>query len=315
MRAFLRKVFIEDAVLKAFSLVLSIALFLVRSDLDATAPAYVRVVYETPADRILTSDPAAEVKIVVRGPFSRTSRYVEGEQPAIHVDLSKREDGELRFTEDLLHLPMGLRVASFTPASVFINTEPRIERAVPVQVLIEGEPKNGYRLAKVQVSPKIVRVGGPRSAVEALQNAQTRPLRVTDLASPVEMTVKLAPLPRFVKLLDSGDVSVAVNVERMLLEKSYTEVPIRVQGASPGSVKLSPETAGVVLRGPALALEQLSGTPELTLDASPEERKPAGTYRKRLQVVNLPPDIAAELRPAWVLMTTQGPPPPAPRHR
>ena len=53
VRSFLHKVFVEDAVLKVFSLCLSIALFVLRSDLDAAAPAYVRVSYVAPTDRVL----------------------------------------------------------------------------------------------------------------------------------------------------------------------------------------------------------------------------------------------------------------------
>jgi YbbR domain-containing protein len=59
-----------------------------------------------------------------------------------------------------------------------------------------------------------------------------------------------------------------------------------------------------VLRGPAPALAKFKGSPELVVDAAMEESKPPGTYRKRLQVVNLPTDIAAEIRPDSVLMTT-----------
>lgn len=317
VRSFLHKVFVEDAVLKVFSLCLSIALFVLRSDLDAAAPAYVRVSYSAPADKVLISDPTGEVKVVVRGPFSRASRFVESELAPIQIDLSKREDGELRFSEEMLRLPSGLRVASFTPPAVFITTEARVERTLPVQVVIEGEPQGGYRLAKVLATPRTVRVSGARTPVEALRNAQTRPLRVTGLASNVEMTVKLAAPPRFVKLLDSPEIAVAVELERVLLERTYSEVQIKVQGSSPGSVRLQPDSAAVVLRGPALALEQLGGSPELTVDASAEERKPPGTYRKRLQVVNLPPDIAAEIRPGWVLLTTTAPARPegASRHR
>jgi YbbR domain-containing protein len=305
MRAFLHKVFIEDALLKLFSLSIALLLFLVRSDLDAAASAYVRVNYNLPQDWVMTSEPLSEVKVVIRGPWGRANRFVEGDIGPIQLELSKHQDGELRLSEDMLKLPAGLRVGSFTPPSVYLSFEPIVERTLPVQVVIEGEPRGGYRVGKVRVTPKQVRVSGAKGAVELMHEAQTRPLRVTGLSSPVEMTVKLAPPPRFAHYLDSPDISVYVEVERSILERTYSDVQIKVQGSSPGNVTLSPEEVAVVLRGPALALEQVHGTPELTVDASPEERKPPGTYRKRIQVVNLPPDIAAELRPSWVLLTTE----------
>src|SRR5262249_36204994 len=125
------------------------------------------------------------------------------------------------------------------------------------------------------------------------------------LRSPVELRVKLAPPPRFVRFVDAPDIQVHVEVERTLVERTYSDVQITVTGPQhTADIQLEPATCTVVLRGPQLALEQLPGTPEVTVDAAVEERKPAGTYRKRLQVVNLPKDVAAELRPDWVHMTT-----------
>jgi YbbR domain-containing protein len=150
-----------------------------------------------------------------------------------------------------------------------------------------------------------VRAVGAKGPVEALRNAQTRPLRVTDLRSPVELRVKLAPPPRFVRYVDAPEIEVHVEVERTLVERTYSDVQISITGAQrTEAIQLSPALCTVVLRGPQLALEQLKGTPEVVVDAVVEERKPPGTYRKRLQVVNLPKDIAAEIRPDWVHMTT-----------
>jgi hypothetical protein len=44
--------------------------------------------------------------------------------------------------------------------------------------------------------------------------------------------------------------------------------------------------------------------PQLVLDTIAEERKPVGTtFRKRPQIVNLPPGIAYEIQPAEVEFT------------
>lgn len=308
MRDFLRKAFIEDAPLKLLSLCLAVILFLVRSDWDASTTAYIRINYIQPPDRVVTSELVTEAKVVIRGPWSRANRYTESDLDAVTIDLSKREEGELRFTDDLVHLPPGLRVGSFNPPSVYLNFEPKVERALPVQPVIEGEPAEGYRVGRVTVAPKTVKVVGARSVVEAMHSVQTRHLRVTDLRSPVGMGVKLAPPPKYVSYVEAPEIAVHVDIERTIVERTYTPVQIAVIGSTHiADIQLQPAAATVVLRGPALALQQLKGTPELVVDATTEERKPPGTYRKRLQVVNLPPDIAAEIRPDWVLMTTLKP--------
>lgn len=305
IRELLRKIFIEDALLKLLSFVLAIVLFLLRSDWDATVSGYVKVYYTQPRDRVVTSELIREVKIVVRGPYGRIHRFNEGDLDPIVVDLTKRPEGELHFTEDMVQLPQGLRVASFTPAWLYINFDPLVERTLPVQPVMEGEPAEGYRVSRISTVPRVVRVSGAKAVVEAMGNVLTRPVRVSDLRSAVELPIKLAPPQKNVRTMDPMDVKVHVEVERTLVEQRYPSVQVTVTGSSHiEDIELSPAAATVLLRGPALALARFKGTPELVVDAATEERKPAGTYRKRLQVVNLPPDIAAEIRPDWVLMTT-----------
>ncbi|MCS6915245.1 MAG: CdaR family protein [Myxococcales bacterium] len=309
MRELLRRIFVEDWTLKLVAFALAVLLFFVRSDWEASAPAYVRLHYIYPEDRVVTSELPGEVKIVVRGPWSRANRFSEAELDPITIDLTRRDEGDLRFVEDMVRLPRGLRVGSFTPPSIHLSFEPKVERMLPVQPVIEGEPAEGYRLGRVTAEPRTVRVVGARSVVESMRNAQTRPVRVTDLRSPLEARVKLAPAPRFARIVDTLDVLVRVEVERTLVERTYSNVQVTVTGSSrTGDIQVVPPVVEVVLRGPQLALERLQGTPEVAVDASPEEHKPAGTYRKRLQVVNLPPDVAAELRPDWVHLTIGRPP-------
>lgn len=305
MRELLRRLFLDDWMLKIVAFVLAVILFLVRSDWEASTPAYVRLHYTYPQDRVLTSDLPSEVKLQIRGPWSRINRFSEAELEPITLDLQGRDEGELRLSEDMVRLPRGLRVGSFSPSVLQVSFEPKVERTIPVQPVTEGEPAEGYRLGRVTISPRTVRAVGAKGPVEALRNAQTRPLRVTDLRSAVELRVKLGAPPRFVRWVDAPDIQVHVEVERTLVERTYSDVQINITGPQRTTdIQLAPSTCTVVLRGPQLALEQLAGTPEVVVDAAGEERKPPGTYRKRLQVVNLPKDVAAELRPDFVHMTT-----------
>ena len=86
-----------------------------------------------------------------------------------------------------------------------------------------------------------------------------------------------------------------------LVERHYSNVPIRPSGQIQ-NVTLSPESATVVLRGQGL--DRFLDMPQLVLDTIAEERKPVGTtFRKRPQIVNLPPGIAYEIQPAEVEFT------------
>src|SRR5438105_15509663 len=102
----------DELPLKVVSLIIAITLFvIVRSDKDASTAAYVKVVYTLPADRVLTSEPVGEVRIGVRGPWTRLSHFDERGVPPITVDCQNRAAMEctLRFDVGMLKMPAGLR--------------------------------------------------------------------------------------------------------------------------------------------------------------------------------------------------------------
>ena len=71
-RPLLVRIFADELPIKILSMVLAVTLFvLVRNDKDATSGAYVKVIYTLPEDRVLVSDPVPEIKVSVRGPWTK----------------------------------------------------------------------------------------------------------------------------------------------------------------------------------------------------------------------------------------------------
>src|SRR3954451_8478628 len=157
-RPLLVRIFVEELPIKVLSMVLAVTLFvLVRNDKDATSGAYVKVIYTLPEDRVLVSEPAPEVKVSVRGPWTKLQHLDRTLEP-LHIDLTRVHTPDVRIDEDMLKLPAGVRVSSIVPSEVHVEFEPRIVREVPVQPILEGQPAEGYRVAKVTAEPGTVRV-------------------------------------------------------------------------------------------------------------------------------------------------------------
>jgi YbbR domain-containing protein len=306
-RAVLRRWFLHDSLLKGVSLALAMVLFVVvRGDKDAATGGFVKVIYLLPKDKVLTSDPAAELKISVRGPWTRVSRFDEHDVEPVRVDLQSVPSGDFRFGEDMIKLPVGLRLSSITPASVKLTFEPRVERTVPVQPTTEGEVAPGYRVVRSTASPREVRVVGAKSVVEGMQRASTRPLRIADARATVSGAVRLEAPPPHASFDPDPQVEVEVEVVQAIGERTLSAVPVRVTGLSRLDGSLEPELADVVLRGPAEALQQVApGSPSLLVDAQAEDARPIGTFRKRISVVGLPQGVAAEVRPESVTLVTR----------
>lgn len=307
MTALLRRLFVEEALLKAVSLVFAVVLFVVvRSDKDATTGAFVKVLYALPKDRVLVSDPVTELRVVVRGPWTRVSRLQESDLDPVRVDLSRLPPGDLRFNEEMVHLPVGLRVASISPPQARIAFEPRVERQLPIQPILGGEPASGYRVARSTAQPAKVRVTGAKSVVEGLQRVPTRPFLIAEARGPVRGEATLDAPPPHATFEGPTSVEIEVEVVAVLAERTLRAVPIQVTGLQRLEGHVEPAVAEVVLRGPGEALSRVApGAPSLLIDAQAEEGRPQGTYRKRIAVTGLPANVAAEIRPESVSLITR----------
>ena len=166
MRELLYKIFVEDLLLKMVSLLAAVILaFVVRTELEASSTLYVRVNYSEPRGRLMVSEQKVDqVKLVVRGPWGRISRVGDTPLEPIQIDLSNYSDGELRFTAEMVHVPAGLRIESFTPSGLYLHYEPEVTVTLPVQVTIEGQPPEGYRIRSSSASPSPARSARRRRA-------------------------------------------------------------------------------------------------------------------------------------------------------
>jgi YbbR domain-containing protein len=307
MRQAIWRVVTEDLPLKIAALVISLGLFaLVRNDKDAVTGAFVRVVYTLPTDRVLVSDPVSELKIGVRGPWTRIQRLDDREIEPIRIDLSKTRDTVLHFSDSMVTVPAGLRVVSISPSETKIDFEPRAEREIVVQPVLEGQPMEGFRVNAITVEPDKVRIAGPKKLIQRLERLTTRPLRIADATGAVRETVSLETPPHASQYLDAGSVTVTVDIRPAIVERSLEGVAVRVVGLQHLDGDLDPRTATVILRGPSDLVRRVSPSSlSLTVDARLEDSRPPAIVKKTVAVAGLPAGVAAEVRPDAVVLSTR----------
>ncbi|MDB4968355.1 MAG: YbbR family protein [Myxococcales bacterium] len=305
-RPLIVRAFTDELPIKLLSLVLAITLFvLVRNDKDATSGAYVKVIYTLPEDRVLVSDPVPEVKVSVRGPWTKLQHLDRSIDP-IRIDLTRVHTPDVRIDDDLVKLPAGVRVASITPSEVHVEFEQRIVREVPVQPILEGQPAEGYRVLKVVAEPSKVRVDGAKSAVDAIERVPTRPLRIADARGPVKGDVALEPPPVHTRFLEATTVMVRADIQPAMVEKVLDDMPIKVVGLTRMDGTVDPPTAKLTLRGPSVLLGDVSDkTISLKVEGSLIDGRPPAKYIRSLVVSGLPAGVAAEVQPDTIMLTTK----------
>jgi YbbR domain-containing protein len=306
MRGVLWRAFTADLPLKIAALVVSVGLFaVVRGDKDAATGMFVRIVYTLPSDRVLVSEPVSEVKVGIRGPWTRIQRLDDRDIEPIRIDLTRTKDSVLHFSESMVSVPPGLRVVSISPTETKLDFEPRAERELPVQPVLEGQPQEGFRVTSITVEPDRVRIAGPKRVVQRLERLTTRPLRIADATGAVRETLAL-DLPPHAQFVDAGTVTVNVDIRPAIVERAVEGVAVRVVGLTHLDGEVDPKVATVILRGPSDLVRRVSPAAlQLSVDARLEDSRPPALLKKTVAVAGLPSGVAAEVRPDSVVLATR----------
>lgn len=313
MADLLKRLFVDNLVLKALALALAVTLVLVKredQDTEVSATAVVKVNY--PEDRVLVSPPVDKVRIIVRGKYSKLRQFDADNVAAVDLVLSGGEEGQVTFDPELFKLPSGLEIASVRPAAMVVRFESRVQRAVPVEVRLTGEPAAGYRVTQASVDPPTVVVDGAESVVKALDKVVTEPVSVADRNKTTRLSAQLEPPVAYADYKEPGKrftVTFVIEEKRgtRLVEGVLVEVrdlPIDEPG-----FEVSPQGVAITLTGPAGRLDTLD-TEAVIAYVSASGLGPGNLHARSVQV-EVPEGLqVADIEPTQVTLVRL--PPPAP---
>ncbi len=183
----LRKIFLDDLLLKLLALVLTLGLWYGLK--EQRAPATIRLpgiqlVFRLPTDMEISNDPRGEIEATFTGSRQALDR-INIRDLIAYVDISDRKPGErvIRLTPASVRLefPDGVRLTRIEPSSVPVRLEPRVQREVIVAPRFEGKLREGYELRAVHIIPAKIKVRGPASRVNALEHALTESIQLDSL--------------------------------------------------------------------------------------------------------------------------------------
>lgn len=316
VRNWLRRALFENFTLKAVSLGLALALFvLVRGDKDTERMVRVGLAYTKPTDRDLITDVPDGVDVRVRGPWTRIKRLDPSEVDPIVIDLTKANDGDIPITEDMIRLPAGLRVASVRPSRIGVAFADLKKVAVIPEPV--GTVADGFLVAGIEPEPMIITIRGPKNLLESVGDVRTLPIPIAGKRTSFQQSVPLAPLPKGITS-DADNVDVKVTIEEEMGAETVAGIPVVAMlppaNTQPPGFDLVPAKIDVTVRGSRNALKRLdrsgiSAIVELRLD----DFTPGVTRKAAVQVQGIPAGLAIDVDPREVTLTMKGPVVPAPK--
>lgn len=274
-------------------------------NVEVTKEINVRV--DSPSYLVPASEVPERVVVKLIGPKAFLRSVLDRPEEPIPIPLLKKDAGvhTYRFPNDLQGLPLGVRVASIQPQTVTVRLDLVRQRTVPLQLELEGEPRQGFRVARAYLAPERVRIRGPRSHLSKLEFLTIRPVSVADLRESVRHPVTFDVLPPGVEVEGpSPDVIIEV-VPTTVVSGSFRVkgVPIKVKG---GRALIEPASVTIAYSTKAsnpVAPESLKRT-SFTAGVDVTKLK-KGRHRVRINAVGPPGVTIHQVAPAEVQVTIQ----------
>ena len=276
----------DDWSLKLFSLGVAVLLFLFVT-LENATPVDVdfRVEYRTTEDIMLTNDAPTSLHITLQGPWAAFRSFDINELEPVIIDLSHAEPGPQRHIIEMaaINPPGGMRVVAVRPSEVDIILDRKVERQVPIRPDIPETPAFGYSILDVRMVPQRARVVGPVSKMQSIDFITTRTIDVMGREDDLSLEVDLRPPPPPLRLIDKR-VVVFVDIGEEFVDRTFQNVPVKLENAPKGSM-VTPPAVALTVKGPRKVVDKLEKESLVAfVDVSSEAADGESNFEKSIQV-------------------------------
>jgi diadenylate cyclase len=217
MGDFFRRFVLHNLGLKFLSLVLAVGLWfgVVREPVAEVAVDVPIEFHNIPPNLEISSEVVPRAQIRVRGP-QQIIRHLQSADIYADIDLNGVKPGERTYdlTSSEVHKPSGLEVVQVIPSEFHIAFDIRETREVPIKPRVIGKFADGYQIACVAVDPPLLKIVGPKKAVDQVDNAITDPIDVSGAINPISFVRHAYVSDPLVQAATSSPVRVTVFMER-----------------------------------------------------------------------------------------------------
>ena len=130
-----------------------------------------------PVELILEEPKVTEVRVLLTGTY-QAFQLLNVERIKIAIDLSQIRPGaqEIILTRDMVKTPSNLSVSNITPGRINVITSRLIRITVPIEVLTEKKPPEGFSVESIAASPAEAQVLVPQKLREKRIRIMTEPI-------------------------------------------------------------------------------------------------------------------------------------------
>lgn len=284
----LRKVFLEDWLMKLVALVITFALWVGVTGLSTPTVQRMNGIPLTLrfANNVDAATTTQEIDIIISGD-KRKIDQINRNDLVVSLDLTDVPPGDrvIQLTPATvsLSLPTGIKLDEIQPRQIAVKLENVEIKEVPVNVVTDGRVPDGFEVYAETVNPQKIRVRGPANLMRALSSVTTDKVDLTNKNADFtarQVSVNVSN-PKAVLLETVVDVSFRIGEKRV--ERTF-QVPVKGDAKrkiavvlyGPGSLfdEIKPEDITVEVDKDAAGKDTPSVTLPSSLGDAVEIRKP-----------------------------------------
>ncbi|MBF0286193.1 MAG: hypothetical protein HQM14_00125 [SAR324 cluster bacterium] len=223
---------------------------------------FVPIVFKNlPPNMRITSDVPAGVNVSGR----ITRRYNNNFNPSslqAVVDLKEASAGTFQYTltKENIAAPEDVSITQINPLQIDLFIEEIIEKSLIVRPRYHGQIKKEHILQKIELSPNIVTIQGPKTKLETVTSIFTKEINLQDLDRTTNMIVQLDMPDRNIRLVNNQEVFVAhVVIIGFPIRKRFDDISIHLMNQTYVAL-INPKKFNLYLEGPEELLNNLDSS-------------------------------------------------------
>ena len=243
--------------------------------------------------RIISLIDTREVSLVLSG-RAQDLENLRSSDFEVYIEVDAEQEGvqnlPVKYRVRDLQLKRGVNV-KVQPGFVALAVEREVEKALPVEVSINGYPATGYSLGAYRVYPGEVGVAGPASALEGLESISTNSIDITGKKESFESLVELVPSSNL--RLDVSRVQVEIQIDARSKTQTFMLIPeIRNLPGNLRLIEMLPERVQLTLQGSVDALQKIeNGEQNISVELDGGDVFASGRYALPVVVGELPEGV------------------------
>jgi len=260
-RRIMRDLFVKNFSVKVAALLITILLwFVVITTRKMEVVKKVGLNFMTAQEYVATNDVNNQVDVRVLGP-SAFLREVTEHSSVVNIDVRDKKPGiySYKIYNDMIKLPMGVKVVGFYPSDISYRIEPVKTKKVKVLPSFTGQLAEGYRLNSSNVEPSFVEIEGAESVLANTEDIYTEVVDLSDVKRTSVFSVGIDPkyTAKFHRI-SNKKFSLYVDVAPFVVSKKFYGVNIVPLGAK--NFKLNKSTVTVEVQGTKMAMEKFNAS-------------------------------------------------------